>query len=51
MEQMAARMELEKRQQPQMRSIQSIRQMAEEDKRADEEWNGKSNTATSDWFN
>lgn len=51
MEQMAARMELEKRQQPQMRSIQSIEEMAEEDKRADEEWNGKSNTATSDWFN
>jgi hypothetical protein len=34
-----------------MRSIQSIEEMAEEDKRADEEWNGKSNTATSDWFN
>jgi hypothetical protein len=41
MEQMAARMELEKRQQPQMRSIQSIEEMAEEDRRADEEWNGK----------
>ncbi|KAG9190331.1 hypothetical protein G6011_08419 [Alternaria panax] len=38
-EQMAARMELEKRQQPQMRSIQSIEEMAEEDKRADKEWN------------
>jgi hypothetical protein len=41
MEQMTARMELEKRQQPQMRSIQSIEEMAEEDRRADEEWNGK----------
>jgi hypothetical protein len=32
--------ESEKSQQPQMRSIQSIEEMAEEDKRADEEWNG-----------
>ncbi|CAG5185030.1 uncharacterized protein ALTATR162_LOCUS11202 [Alternaria atra] len=45
MEQMAASMELEKRQQPQMRSIQSIEEMAEEDKRADEEWNGRCRAA------
>ncbi|KAI4952990.1 hypothetical protein J4E86_006527 [Alternaria arbusti] len=43
MEQMTAKMELEKRQQPQMRSIQSIEEMAEEDRRADEEWNGIAN--------
>jgi hypothetical protein len=48
MEQMAARMELEKRQQPQMRSIQSIEEMAEEDKRADEEWNGIATQLASD---
>ncbi|KAH6864877.1 hypothetical protein BKA58DRAFT_322127 [Alternaria rosae] len=43
MEQMTARMELEKMQQPQMRSIQSIEEMAEEDRRAEEEWSGIAN--------
>ena len=39
-ERMMARMEAEQQQEPQMRSIQSIEEMAEEDRRADEEWSG-----------
>jgi hypothetical protein len=39
--QMRERMEIAKRETPQMRSFQSIEEMAEEDRRADEEWGGK----------
>ncbi|RAR01455.1 zinc ion binding protein [Stemphylium lycopersici] len=41
-ERMVARMEAEKRQELKIRSIQSIEEMAEEDRRADEEWCGSS---------
>jgi hypothetical protein len=39
--QMRERMEIAKRETPQMRSFQSIEEMAEEDRRANEEWGGE----------